>query len=231
LAALGTPHWPAHTFLGRLDAPAAEEAVCLGRTRRYRAADRLLREGEPGDEVLLLLSGMVKVLGSSGTGDVLVALRVAGDIVGELAVLNGQARSATVVACHSVYARRIARVDWEAFLRRSPSANVALARVLGDRLSLATRRQIDLSGYRAPVRVARILLDLARSYGRRTDAGVEIALAFTQPELAGAAGCSEALLRRVLKELREDNILATAYRRYTVLDPLRLARQAGIEWV
>jgi CRP/FNR family transcriptional regulator, cyclic AMP receptor protein len=222
------PSWPAHTFLGQLDEGVTTAAVRLGSPCRFPAQEFLLREGERGDHVLLLLSGLVKVLGEAGSRDVLLALRVAGDVVGELAALNGRARIATVVACHVVHARRVAAPVWASFLEDNPPARVALVRVLGDRLRTATQRQVDLSGRRPPVRVARILADLARVHGRPTDHGVEIALALTQPELAGAAGCSEALLRQILKDLRDADIVATAYRRFVILNPDGLARRADL---
>ncbi|MCM3885555.1 Crp/Fnr family transcriptional regulator [Frankia sp. R82] len=221
------PRWPGHTFLGRLEEAVAAEAVGLGSPRRFDSAEHLLQEGETSDHVLLVLGGMVKVLGGSSSGDVLLALRVAGDVIGELAGLGNTVRIATVVACHVVVTRRISITAWEAFLQRNPPARTALAGVLADRLATATRRQVELSGDRPAVRVVRILAELTSAYGRPDGRGLRIDVALTQAELAGAAGCSEALLREILKELREASVLATGYRRYVILDPAELTRRAA----
>ncbi|WP_239336250.1 Crp/Fnr family transcriptional regulator [Frankia sp. CiP3] len=221
--------WPLYTFLGHLPAPIAEQATRLGSPCRFTTQEYLLREGERSDDVFLLLRGIIKVIGRSDDRDVLISLRVGGDVVGDLAALSGQQRIATVMACHDVETRRLSAMTWRSLLRDQPEAQAAYTRMLGDRLCAATRRQVDLAGCRPLVRVARILAELGQLYGRRTPLGLEIDVALTQPELAAAAACSESTLRTILRELREARILSTEYRRLVILDPAELNRLADTD--
>ena len=66
----------------------------------------LIREGDPGTAVYLLLAGSVKVTGATDEGGSLLAIRVGGDLVGELAVLDGRPRVATVTTPGPVLSRR-----------------------------------------------------------------------------------------------------------------------------
>ncbi|MEX5635271.1 Crp/Fnr family transcriptional regulator [Parafrankia sp. FMc2] len=223
----GLQHWPPRTFLGRLTGPAAEEAVRLGWLCSFISGEYLLRDSEPTDHVLLLLDGVVKVFGVSGDRDVLIGLRVGGDVVGDLAALDGQRRAATIVAGSQVAARRMPAADWRGFLDRMLGAREAYTRLLADRLRAAVQRQVDLGGCRLPVRVARILTELGRRHGVRTETGLEIDMAITQPDLASAAGCSESALRTVLGRLRRAGVLSTEYRRLVILDPEGLRRLAN----
>ncbi len=168
------------------------------------------------------------MIGRSEDRDVLISLRVGGDVVGDLAALSGRQRVATVMACHDIEARRMSAKSWQLFLRDRPEAQAAYTRMLGDRLCAATRRQVDLAGCRPPVRVARILAELCHLYGTRTPLGMEIDVALTQLELAAAAACSESTLRTILRELREARVLSTEYRRLVVLDPAGLDRLAEV---
>lgn len=68
----------------------------------------------------------------------------------------------------------------------------------GAKLRWATRRRVDFGGHEALVRLARVFLELARSYGVPAGAGVEIAVPLTQPELAGLVGAAEPTVHRAL---------------------------------
>jgi CRP/FNR family transcriptional regulator, cyclic AMP receptor protein len=86
--------------LGSLLPPEAWQALLAnGMVRRFGKGEILMRQGEPGSHVFVLARGRVKVARVDTEGnELLLALRGVGDIVGELAVLGGGARSATVTA-------------------------------------------------------------------------------------------------------------------------------------
>lgn len=198
---------------------------------RVHFADQayLLHEGDRTDHVFVLLSGLVKVVGEMGDREVLISLRVAGDVVGELGAMTGEPRVAAVMACGEVSARRISGDTWRAFLADHQDASMATNQLLCDRLVAATRRQLDLAGRQSRVRVARVLLELGREFGQRSPQGLEIAVGISQAELASAAGCSESTLRDLIKDFRSAGVLITGYRRYVLVDEKTLLAAADVQ--
>lgn len=174
---------------------------------------------------LLLLSGFAKVTATVENGQSsLLAVRVAGDTVGEMAALDGAPRSATVTACGPLTARVIpVGVLREALIRR-PELSIALTGIVADRLRWANRRRLDFSGYPAKVRLARLLVELATAYGRAEDGAVAIGCQLTQPELAALIGTAETTIHKGLRELREEGLLGTGYR-ITIVQDLRRLRE------
>ncbi|URN12753.1 Crp/Fnr family transcriptional regulator [Streptomyces radiopugnans] len=134
----------------------------------------------------------MKVVASSESGyDMLLAVRVAGDLVGEMAAFEERPRSGTVVACGDVTARILQVRALEDFLSRHPDAMRAVLHMLCARLRWANRRRIDFQAYDSLTRLARVLAELCQAYaqpapdgdGKRCDLGVTL----TQRELASLA--------------------------------------------
>ncbi|MGW4104152.1 Crp/Fnr family transcriptional regulator [Streptomyces sp. NPDC004976] len=222
------PHWPAASLLGTLSAKTRDQLIRLGRPVRYEGGERLLREGDHGSHVFLLLGGWFKVLATTEDGrEALLAVRSGGDIVGELACFDGQPRVATVVAAGAGLAKRITRQDFLAALARHEDAAQAVMGVVAGKLRWATRRRQDFGGSAVSTRVARVLGELARVYGSPCEAGISIGVSLSQPELAALVGASEPSVHRVLRSLREDRVIETGYRRILVRDASELSRIAG----
>ncbi|MEV6398547.1 Crp/Fnr family transcriptional regulator [Streptomyces sp. NPDC051907] len=159
----------------------------------YPAHRQLLQQGDESRHVLLLTQGVVKVVASSESGyEMLLAVRIGGDLVGEMAAFEERPRSGTVIACSDVTARIIQMSTLETFLTDHPDAMKAMMRMLSARLRWANRRRIDFRAYDALTRLARLLAELSQVYGipvpgsggKRTVLGVML----TQPELASLAG-------------------------------------------
>ena len=223
--------WPAASLLGELSTPTRDHLITLGRRTHFTGGERLLREGESGSHVFLLLSGWFKVLAmTEDHREALLAVRAGGDIVGELACFDAQPRVATVVASGVGVAHQISRQDFLAFLALHEDAAQAVMRAVAGKLRWATRRRQEFGSCAVVTRVARVLGELARVYGRSGESGIAIGVALTQPELAELVGASEPSVHRVLRSLREQAIIETGYRRILVRDVSELSRIAGTAW-
>ncbi len=186
----------------------------------------LIREGDVGTVVYLLLAGSVKVTGATDEGEALLAIRVGGDVVGELAALDGRPRLATVTTAGPVIARVIGRAEFLGLLGRDPELALAITRGVSDKLRSATSRRIEFTGCDVNTRLARVLLDLAERYGEQTPHGLTIGCPLTQTELATLAGAAEPTVQRSLRQLKTDGIVATGYRVTAVLDMSALRQRA-----
>jgi CRP-like cAMP-binding protein len=198
--------------------------LALGTRVLYESSTVLLREGERASHVLVLVKGFVKVTATSPEGYLsLLAIRTAGDLVGELASMDGEPRIATVTAAGRVWARVVSQREFRQYLTHHPDVALALSSSVGAKLRWATRRRIDFGDLEVHVRLARVLVELAGAYGVE---GGEIGVPLTQPELAALVGAAEPTVHRALTNLRKEGIVATGYRRIVVCDRHQLAALA-----
>ncbi|MBW4719908.1 Crp/Fnr family transcriptional regulator [Saccharothrix obliqua] len=211
--------WPAGTFLEMLP-PAAQAALLeLGVPRAFRRGEVMLRESEDSDHVVLLVRAVVKATVTLDNGRVaLLGVKVGGDVVGEMAALSGEPRSATVTVCGDSHARVIPAARFRDYLNRYPEANLALTRMIMQTLRWADKRRTDFTGYPAYVRLARVLDELADGYGRPVPGGVTVDLGLTQRELGALVGAEEDTARKELRSLRDRGVIRMGYRTITVVD-------------
>ena len=101
----------------------------------YEDGTFIAREGEPGNELLVIVDGEVRIV----SGGRELARRKRGDYVGEMAILDGEPRSASLVAQGTVRALRIGRREFETILRERPETSHAMLLVLTRRLRELTR--------------------------------------------------------------------------------------------
>ncbi|MEU3275694.1 Crp/Fnr family transcriptional regulator [Streptomyces antibioticus] len=223
------PAWAAGSLLDTLDAVDRDALLRLGTRRRYADQDVLMTAGAVGDAVYMLLDGLVLIVGETEDGEgSALAIRAAGEVVGELAVLDGSPRSATVRAAGPVVALRIAPASFIAFLHSHPAAQLQVLRSVARKLRSATQRRIETSGCDARRRLARVLYELAAEYGRRrSDGALLLELSLSQRALGSLAGVSVSTTERALSALRAEGLLATGYRQLAVLDPVRLTDLCG----
>lgn len=222
------PRWVPGSFLARLTDDQVDELLALGVRRQFATGRALLREGDAGTHVEILLRGIVKVTNVVDGTEVLVGIRLPGDMVGEVAGLTGRPRMATVTACGPVLSCVVSQADLNRFLGRHPTASLRMAAALADRLRWANDRRADFAAYPPEVRLARLLHEIAQICGRPVPDGILIGVELSQLELATMVGVSEATAQKALRDLREQGIIGTGYRRITVHDPEALrARGAG----
>ncbi|CAM5260772.1 Crp/Fnr family transcriptional regulator OS=Streptomyces alboniger OX=132473 GN=CP975_30155 PE=4 SV=1 [Streptomyces alboniger] len=225
--------WPPTTFLGRLRDTTREELLGQGTPIVYPPHRALLQQGDESRHVLLLTSGVVKVVASAESGyDMLLAVRIAGDLVGEMAAFEERPRSGTVIACGDVTARVIQMRTLEDFLARHPDAMRAILHMLCARLRWANRRRVDFQAYDSLVRLARVLAELCQAYaqpapdsdGRRCDLGVTL----TQKELASLAGLKLNTAEKNLAVLTARGLVERHYRNITICDVPKLLEFAKV---
>ncbi|MEV1010402.1 Crp/Fnr family transcriptional regulator [Streptomyces sp. NPDC049881] len=217
------PSWPPSSLLGSLAGPARERLLALGARTRYEAGRVLMREGERTTFVLVLLQGVVKATGLTPDGrDALLAVRMGGDLVGELAAADGGPRSATVTTCGPVVARVVSQEEFLGCTRRDPGIAQAVNASVVSKLRVANARRVDFTGCDAATRLARVLHQIVLTHGERSGAGAVIRWPLTQPELATLSGTAEPTVQKVLRRLRESGVISTGYRTVRVEDLARL---------
>jgi CRP/FNR family transcriptional regulator, cyclic AMP receptor protein len=218
-------YWPSAGLLGRVDEADRRILMGLGHQVAYPAGQITIREADTSDFALLLLGGMVKVTALAQDGrEALLAVRMAGDMVGEFAGIDGRPRVGTVTACGKVLARYILRSELLECAEQHPAIGLALSASVVAKLRTATGRIVDFTGCDVLGRLARILHHLAVTYG--PPGRNEAQLPLSQPEMATLVGAAESSIHKALRALRESGAVVTGYRRITILDLDHLARIA-----
>jgi CRP-like cAMP-binding protein len=221
----GTP--PDSGFLGTLEAADRDAVRARCGPRRFRAGSTLMHEGQVGTEVMILVSGRVKVTYLTEDGrEVILDFRGPGELLGEMAVVDGNPRSNTVQAIEPVEALAMTAADFRALVASRPTlANQLLQHVIR-RFRDADRKVVEFGASHTIGRVAARLVEMVERFGRTTPDGHLIDLPITQEELAGWTGASREAVAKALHSLREQGLITTERRRLTVLDLDGLERRA-----
>jgi CRP/FNR family transcriptional regulator, cyclic AMP receptor protein len=207
------------SFLARLTLAERRALLALGTTRMLPGGRHLIVEGRADTQLEVIRRGYVKVTAAVAGTPTLLAIRLPGDLVGELAGFTGNGRSATVTTCGPVVSTVIQRADFGHFIDRHPTVAAQVTATVGWKLRWANERRSEFSAFPVPVRLARVLLEIAAS-------SVEL----SQSELASYVGAREDTVQRALRLLRTRGFIRTGYKRVAVLDePGLRAYIAGAE--
>lgn len=215
--------------LAVLDDAARDDLLALGTWRTFSAGQALVHQGGPSRDLFVLVEGRVRVvLTTPDGGELLLAVLGPGGTVGELSVLDGEPRSASVFALEPVRALRVGGTSFGQFLLARPRAVVGLLRVLSARLRAADELRLQLSVAPAEQRLARGLLALAAEHGTLAGDGIHVDAPLSQSDLAAYVGLSREAVNQALRSLRELGLVATARKSLTVVDLEGLRDRAGL---
>lgn len=202
-----------------LSAPEAEALARRGTLRAFGRGEALCHAGQVADRVLLLRSGRVKVSAATTSGrEIVLAFRGPGELVGELAALDGAPRSATVVALEPVETLVLTHEAFDAFLEEHPRVLRVLVQVLVERLRDADAKRVEFAAFDTLGRVAIRLLELCDRFGDVAGDHIDVQLPLSQEELAGWSGASLESVTRALQTMRTLGWIETSRRRIRVLD-------------
>jgi CRP/FNR family transcriptional regulator, cyclic AMP receptor protein len=216
---IGGTRWPKASLLGALGEASRGRLLSQGEVRGYPADLPVIRMSDTTSFVIVLLDGIVKATALSPVGqEVLLAIRVGGDVVGEFAAMDGGPRSATVTTCGPVTGCVIPQPAFRRLLDSDGELARELDKSVLAKLRFANDRRVDFASYDAGARVARVLRELAAAYGERSGNRVLLNWPLTQTELASLASVAEPTVQKALRRLRDSGIVSTGYRSLTIED-------------
>jgi CRP-like cAMP-binding protein len=186
------------------DLPDRVSAGLLANARPVKLAanEILFHAGDPGDGCYRLNEGLLKVSIASRAGaERILAILGPGSLVGDMAMIDGRPRSASVSALRDCKLSFVSRASFESVAEKSPEIYKHLLSLLAARLR--DTDQIVAAGTFLAVkgRVARALLDLAKAFGNEVGAGrVVIRQKLSQSDVAAMAGIARENVSRILNE-------------------------------
>jgi CRP/FNR family transcriptional regulator, cyclic AMP receptor protein len=193
------------------------------------AANKVLfHAGDPGDGCYRVDEGLLKVVMVSRTGsERILAFLGPGAIVGELSIIDGEPRSASVVAVRDATLSFLSRAAFEAFAEKHPQICTVLLTLLARRLretdvTVAAESFLSLRG-----RVARTLLELAENFGEDVGSGrIVIHQKIRQSDLAALAGIARETVSRILNDWKRRKLVSHLSGYYCLENKAQLERQA-----
>ena len=189
--------------------------------RSFPAGTRVFHEGDSSDACYIVKEGSFRVTREHSDGRAITLATLGpGEIFGELAMLDGDSRSASAEALTDGELLALPANDVRSLLARHPEIALKLVAGLVRRLRAANVRLSRQSFQTVPSRVAGILAQLSRENGSVN--GEEVTIRMNQTDLAQLAGTSRESVSRFLAELERAGVVRSGRGRVTVLDPPKL---------
>lgn len=189
----------------------------LAVTKNYPKNSVIINEGDQTDSLYVILSGKVKVfLTDDQQKEVIVAIQREGDYFGELALLDEEPRSASVMTMEPSTMLMIAKSAFERYLASNPKIAISLMRGLTQRLRVTTENVKSLALMDVYGRIARTLLQL----GKEDDGRYVIGEKLTHQDLANMVGASREMVSRIMKDLTKGGYITVEGRQMFIKEKL-----------
>jgi CRP-like cAMP-binding protein len=191
--------------------------------RRYNKGEVIFHQGDVGTALFIVRKGEVSIRLSSAEGkEVILALLSRSDAFGELALLDGEPRSTDAVALEETHLLSLHQEDFRRFLAERPQVAMGLLAVLSRMVRRVTQLVHDSAFLDARARLARTLLDLARTQGQPAAEGGILIPKRTQAELANLCGVTRESANKWLRFYIREGLLTYENGQLTIVDPERL---------
>lgn len=176
--------------------------------RRVRRGQTVFQKGDTGSSMMAVLSGRVRISAVNAEGkEITLNVINPGQVFGEIALLDGQPRSADATAIEDTMLLVLERRHFMPFLAFNQNLVSRLLAVLCERLRSTSLALEQIALFDLEARLARLILKLAADYGRPTADGTRIELKLSQRDLSNLVAASRESVNKQLGEWREDGVL------------------------
>ena len=185
-----------------------DAVLALAVKKRYEPRAVVLKKGDPALQIYLIARGRLKAITAGGDGKhAALSIMGPGEVFGEVAVLDGEPRSATITAIEPCELLIIQRNDFFHFLEKNPRAAIKLLEVLSRRLRRLSERLEDSPFLELDARLAKELVRLAARYGEASPRGRRIDLKLSQQELGDLVRASRESVNKQLRAWIGDGLI------------------------
>lgn len=191
-----------------LSAPEVEKLAALTTRKHFPSGTAIFFQDDPSDSLYVVLSGSAKVFRTSedGRDRILMILRP-GDAFGELAMIEGRPRSATVQTLEDTEMLVLSRKEFEAFARANGDFLWKLLQSMAERLRKINEDVLDLSFKDVPYRVLRLLSQLVARHGESGPDGWRIKMPLSVRDLSSMVGSNTETVGRLLDRYERDGLV------------------------
>ena len=182
--------------------------VARARVRTFSTGDTIFLMGSPGDNMMAVLNGNVRISVPSPEGkEIVLAIMHPGEVFGEIALLDGKGRSADAKAMSACSLAILERRDVLAFFDHYPGAWFGLVQVLCQRLRISTEQLAEVALLDLPMRLAKTLLRMAAVDHDGQPARAIPQINLSQRELGNIVGATRESINKCLREWQNSGMI------------------------
>ena len=214
-----------HFLLGKLSGDEIDTLLHFARVERYPSGEEIYAKGSPGQSMMAVLRGSAKMTSVSSEGkEIVLNIMHPGDIFGEIALLDGEERSADAVAMADCELLVLHRRDFMPILEKRADICLILLKILCQRLRQTSEQVEDVLFRHLESRVAKALLHLADSATLHAVPGAPVELHVSQRELGSHAGGSRESVNKILQSWHKVNWIELGKGTISIRDLTAIAR-------
>jgi len=221
---------PSHNLLSELPDHLVADLFAAASPVRLKAGKVLFLAGDTGTGCYRVEDGLLKVTIASRSGsERILTFLGASAIVGELSMIDGLPRSASVVAVRDSTLSFVRRAAFNQFVRKHPDVYKTLVTLLARRLRETDGVVAAMSFLRLRGRVARALLELAQDFGQDVGSGrIVIRQKIGQNDLAAMAGIARENVTRIINEWTRNKLVTRLSGYYCLENKAKLEQQGEL---
>lgn len=199
---------------------AVKKVQKIFKTRKYSTGSVIFSQNSKGDYIYIIVSGLVKIFRSSGTGTASKTLSILrkNEFFGEMALFDHSGRSASAKAITDVEVVACNRNDFLELLSDYPQTCFVIISILTSRLREADKEISALTFQNSLGRLAMILCDLAEKHGVKKHGGTLIDIELTHQDLAEMAGTAREVITKIISTFKKANCLKFEDKKLFVTD-------------
>ncbi len=217
-----------HELFRELSADELDQLIAVARIEEFRAKTPIFHKGAPGESMMAVVTGEVKISAPAADGrEIVLAMMGEGEVFGEIALLDGCDRTADATAVTNCVLLVVHRRDFLPFLNAHPTVAIRLLRVVCQRLRRTTEQVEDLLFLNLPSRLAKKLLYLSGANEDRVRERAPI-IRQSQREIGNLVGLSRESINKQLSRWQKEGLL-TLRDGMIVLDNLDSLREIAEE--
>ena len=185
-----------------------DEILKFASERRVRRGQTVFQRGDNASSMMVVLRGRIRISTVSAEGkEVTLNVISPGEITGEMALLDGEPRSADGSAVEDTLLLVIERRHFLPFVRQNEDLFLRLLAVLCTRIRRTSMTLEEIALFDLPARLARVLLKLGQDYGRPTPLGTRVEMKLSQRDLSNLVASSRESVNKQLRAWRETGVV------------------------
>ncbi len=209
-----------HFLLSALSDEDLEKLARYSQVQHVDAGTVIFNKSDAGDSMMVIIEGKVMIGSTSIAGKELVLNIIGeGEVLGEIAFVDGEARTADARALEATTYLVLERRYFQPLLDDQPKLAAQLLGVLCQRLRNTTDQMEDTAFYELKTRLARKLLAFAEHYGDQSDAVGKVEIPVNQSELGAMLSATRESVNRQLRELANAELIELKQGVITIVDP------------
>src|SRR5580658_690055 len=207
---------------------ALDDILLQATEKSVRRGQTLFQKEDEGSYMVAVLSGRIRISATSPEGrEVTLNMIDAGEVFGEMALLDGKPRSADATAMEDSNLMLVERRHFIPHLTSNPELVLRVIGLLCERLRETSETLGNFAMLDLPGRLARKLLNLASQYGNTTNGRIHLKIRLSHTELGRFVGCSRETVNKQMRAWEESGLVAREGGRIAICAPTALKRIGG----